>query len=153
MRQGREAGPRVLNQVHDLEQHVFPHGCEFVEILGQYVTNQFHIKSAGSKFDKADTDRIALDLGVAVQHAAHFGKHGADMLLRRVGVQTQNGFEKHLVAPAQILHIDGCHRAIGDGEQGPLFRAHAGGAKANILDRACAIAELADVPDADHFIT
>ena len=67
-------------------------------------------------------------------------------------MQAQHRFEKNLVAPAQILDIDGRDRAIRNRQQRSFFGAHASRAQSNILDRARAVAKLANVAHANHFV-
>src|SRR5207248_5733246 len=78
--------------------------------------------------------------------------HEADVVGLRLRAQTKIRLEYNLVAPAEVLKIDGGHSAVGDSEQSAFFGTNAGGAQADVLDDSGTIAEFTDVADAEDLV-
>ena len=133
-------------------KQIFADGGEFVEVSRQNVGQQLDAERSARNVGETYADRLGFHFGVAVEQAADFREHEADMVRLALGAQAESCLEKNLVAAAEVLQIDRRHGAVGNRQQSPLFGANACGAQADVFDDSGAIAEAADIADAKHFV-
>ncbi len=89
---------------------------------------------------------------MAIEQAADFREHEADVVRLAFEAKAKSCLEKNLVAAGEVLKIDRRHGAVGNREQRPLFGADASRTQSDVFDDSSAIAEAADVADAEDFI-
>src|SRR6267378_819578 len=87
-----------------------------------------------------------------VQHTAYFGEQIAELVRRGLTPDRERGIEKKFVATGEVFDVHGGERAIGDGKLGAFESANAGGAQADVFHGSDAIAEAAEVADANDLV-
>src|SRR5258708_33921969 len=87
-----------------------------------------------------------------VQHTADFSQQIAQLVRRGLTPDRERWIEQKFVATGEVFDIHGGERAIGNGKLGTFEGANAGGAQADIFHGSDAIAEAAEVADANNFV-
>src|SRR5215472_12209897 len=90
---------------------------------------------------------------MAVKQFADFQEHEAHVIGFALRTQPQIRLEQNLVAAAEVLQIDGCHRAVRNGQQCSILGANARRSQSDIFNNPGAVTETADVANPKYLIS
>src|SRR6056297_295457 len=147
-----ETGTGCVDDVDQVQEDVLLHREKLVVVAGAHVSEDFDVHRVLAEAREPRPGRFRRDHRMLQQQFADLDQHPAQLVGRGLVAQVDHGAQQNAVAAGEVLDIEVHKLGVGNGDDGPIERAHLHRSQPNTLDNAKVLAQLTEIAHLDRLV-